>query len=128
MRSQVAARPGGWAICRCEPRQIPRPCLLSKSVRRHFAKHEIRPLTLHSARHTWATLAPRAGKSIRWIAEQLGHSDPAITLRIYAHVLPDEGEDLGFLDFTASCSTSNSLTTGKSASVSTIAQRREVAE
>ena len=44
-------------------------------------------------------LALRAGKSIRWIAEQLGHWDPAITLRIYAQVLPDEGEDLGFLDF-----------------------------
>ncbi len=88
----------------------------------------IQPLTLHSARHTWATRALRAGKSIRWIAEQLGHADPAITLRIYAHVLPDEGEDLGFLDFTAGCSTSNWMTTGKSASVSTIAQRREVAE
>ncbi len=97
-------------------------------VRRHFAKHGIRPLTLHSARHTWATLALGAGKSIRWIADQLGHSDPALTLRIYAHVLPDEGEDLGFLDFTASCSTSNSLTTGKSRAVSMIAQRRDVAE
>ena len=29
-------------------------------------------------------------------SEQLDHSDPAITLRIYA---PDEREDLGFLDF-----------------------------
>ncbi len=45
--------------------------------------------------------------------EQLGHSDPAITLRIYAHVLPDEGEDLGFLDFTAGCSTSISMSTGE---------------
>ena len=68
-------------------------------LRRHFAKPGNRPLTLHSARHTWATLALRAGKSIRWIAEQLGHSDPAIPLRIYAHVLPDEGQDLAFLDF-----------------------------
>jgi hypothetical protein len=41
----------------------------------------------------------RAQKSIKWVAEQLGHSDPAITLRIYAHVLPDEGEDLGLLEF-----------------------------
>jgi integrase len=81
-------------------------------LRRHFAERRVRPLTLHSARHTWATLALRAGKSIRWIAEQLGHSDPAITLRIYAHLLPDEDEDLAFLDFDGSCSTSNSLTTG----------------
>ena len=82
-------------------------------LRRQFAKDGVRPLTLHSARHTWATLALRAGKSIRWIAEQLGHSDPAITLRIYAHVLPDEGEDLGFLDFGTGRSTSGSMTTGQ---------------
>jgi hypothetical protein len=32
--------------------------------------------------------------------------------RIYAHLLPDKDEDLAFLDFDGSCSTSNSLTTG----------------
>ena len=99
-----------------------------KRLRRHFAQRGIRPLTLHSARHTWATLALRAGKSLRWIAEQLGHSDPAITLRIYAHVLPDEAVDLSFLDFETSCSKSNYVATGKSAPSRTIAQRREVSE
>ncbi len=99
-----------------------------KRLRRHFAQRGIRPLTLHSARHTWATLALRAGKSLRWIAEQLGHSDPAITLRIYAHVLPDEAVDLSFLDFETSCSKSNYVATGKSAPLRAIAQRREVSE
>ncbi len=47
------------------------------------------------------------------LADQLGHSDPAITLFIYAHVLPDEGEDLGFLDFGAGCSTSTSMATAQ---------------
>ena len=56
-------------------------------------------------------LALRAGKSVRWIGEQLGHADPAFTLCIHAHVLSDEGEDLGFLGFGASCSASNSMTT-----------------
>jgi hypothetical protein len=37
--------------------------------------------------------------SVRWVAAQLGHADPAFTLRVYTHVLPDEGRDLGFLDF-----------------------------
>ncbi len=45
--------------------------------------------------------------------EQLGHSDPAITLRIYAHVLPDEGEDLGFLDFGTGRSTSSTGTNSR---------------
>ena len=28
------------------------------------------------------------GASIKAIAERLGHSDPALTLRVYAHLLP----------------------------------------
>ncbi len=29
----------------------------------------------------------------------LGHADPALTLRVYAHVLPEEEADLSFLHF-----------------------------
>jgi hypothetical protein len=38
-------------------------------------------------------------KSVRWVAEQLGHANPELTLRTYAHVLPDREEDLSFADF-----------------------------
>ena len=123
--------PDGWVFTSRDGNQPLGETVFNRGwqrIRREFAKHGIRPLTLHSARHTWATLALRAGKSIRWIADQLGHSDPALTLRIYAHVLPDEGEDLGFLDFTASCSPSNSRATGSSDAASRIAQRRGVTE
>lgn len=59
----------------------------------------IRPLKLHSTRHTWATLALASGKSIRWVANQLGHADPAMTLRVYAHALREEEADMSFVDF-----------------------------
>ena len=68
-------------------------------VRRRGQKHGVRPLRLHAARHTFATLALQAGKSVRWVADQLGHADPALTLRVYAHALPSEGGDLAFADF-----------------------------
>jgi integrase len=55
-------------------------------IRRRAQKRGVRPLKLHCARHTWTTLALRAGKSVRWVADQLGHSDPALTLRVYAPV------------------------------------------
>jgi hypothetical protein len=41
----------------------------------------------------------RAGKSVRWVAAQLGHANPELTLRVYAHALREEESDLSFLDF-----------------------------
>ena len=68
-------------------------------VRDLAAAEGVRRLTLHSARHTWVSLALHSGKSIKWIAAQVGHADPALTLRVYAHLMPDVEEDLSFLEF-----------------------------
>jgi hypothetical protein len=59
----------------------------------------VRPLRLHCARHTWASLALEAGKFVRWVADQLGWADPVLTLRVLARVIPDEETDLSFLNF-----------------------------
>ncbi len=53
----------------------------------------------HDARHTFASLALAAGKSLRWVAQQLDHANPELTLRVYAHELREEETDLSFLDF-----------------------------
>ena len=50
-------------------------------------------------RHTYASLALASGKSIRWVAAQLGHSNPELTLRVYGYAMPEEDVDLSFLDF-----------------------------
>ena len=42
---------------------------------------------LHDLRHIHATLLLIAGVPVHVVAERLGHADPAITLRIYAHVI-----------------------------------------
>jgi len=42
---------------------------------------------LHDLRHVHATLLLIAGVPVHVVAERLGHSDPTITLRIYAHVI-----------------------------------------
>ena len=36
---------------------------------------------------------------MRWVADVLGHADPALTLRVYAHAMPAEHGDLAFADF-----------------------------
>lgn len=57
----------------------------------------IRPLSFHCCRHTFASWALDSGKSITWVQHALGHSDPATTLRRYAHFVPEEKPDMGFL-------------------------------
>jgi integrase len=48
----------------------------------------VRRMTPHSLRHGTATLMLSAGTPMRVIAEQLGHANPAMTARVYAHVTP----------------------------------------
>jgi integrase len=71
-------------------------------VRRKAQRAGVRPFKLHCTRHSYASLALAAGKSVRWVAEQLGHSNPELTLRTYAHVLRHEETDLSFADFGSS--------------------------
>jgi len=108
-KSEALARWKGevpaWVFCSevggaLEPRNVERSWY---RLLRHCQKRGrfVRALKLHCTRHTWATLALRAGKSVRWVADVLGHADPALTLRVYAHALGDEEHDLGFLDFGA---------------------------
>jgi len=68
-------------------------------IRRKAQKQAVRPLRLHDCRHTWATLALESGKNIRWVSDQLGHADPAFTLRTYTHVLKQSETDLSFVEF-----------------------------
>jgi integrase len=42
----------------------------------------------HDLRHTWATLALKAGVHPKVVSDRLGHSTIAITLDIYSHVSP----------------------------------------
>jgi integrase len=47
---------------------------------------QCKPIRFHDLRHTYASLAIRAGMDIRLLADRLGHRDPSFTLRVYAHV------------------------------------------
>jgi integrase len=68
-------------------------------LRRRAQKKGVRPLELHCTRHTWASFALSSGKSVRWVADQLGHASPMLTLKTYAHAIREEEADLSFADF-----------------------------
>jgi integrase len=65
-----------------------------RSLRR-FLKEAGLPVDVrfHDLRHTAGTLALRQGVPLHTVSRMLGHSDPAMTLRRYAHVLEDMHED-----------------------------------
>lgn len=46
--------------------------------------------TPHGLRHGAATLMVARGVHMRVVAEQLGHRDPAMTARVYAHIVPQQ--------------------------------------
>jgi integrase len=48
--------------------------------------------TTHDLRHTFASVALNAGMDVTVLAEILGHADASVTLRTYAHALPDAHE------------------------------------
>ena len=58
-----------------EPDQGPRP------------KDQLSHSRLHGLRHIRATTLQLSGVPVHVVAARLGHADPAITLRVYAHVI-----------------------------------------
>ncbi|MFL6238830.1 MAG: tyrosine-type recombinase/integrase [Actinomycetes bacterium] len=64
------------------------PKIASNMFRKAVLRHGMPYLSIHGLRHTWATLALRAGVHPRVVQERLGHSTVAITLDIYSHVNP----------------------------------------
>jgi integrase len=49
-------------------------------------------ITLHGARHSFATIALEAGVDVLYMSELLGHSSPAITRAVYQHVRTERPE------------------------------------
>jgi integrase len=44
-------------------------------------------ITAHKLRHTFASVLFAIGKDPTYVMHQLGHTDPAFTLRVYAHMM-----------------------------------------
>lgn len=48
----------------------------------------VKHLTVHGLRHTCATMLINQGLPLPVVSQRIGHADPSITLKIYAHLLP----------------------------------------
>lgn len=65
---------------------------------RHFARiltaAKLEPRRLYDLRHSYATLLLATGVDAKTVSENLGHAGVAITLSVYAHVLPSMRQKL----------------------------------
>ncbi|KUL52300.1 tyrosine-type recombinase/integrase [Streptomyces sp. NRRL S-1521] len=58
-----------------------------------YGKYEsAREHGMHALRHFYASVLLDAGESIKAVSQYLGHTDPALTLRVYAHLMPTSQE------------------------------------
>jgi integrase len=53
-------------------------------------RRDLPAMRLHDLRHGHASLLLAKGTPMRLIADQLGHSNPALTARVYAHVVEEQ--------------------------------------
>lgn len=69
----------------------PAEAMRSTIKRLNEAGAELPQIRLHDLRHLHATLLLKAGVPVHVVASRLGHRDASMTLRVYAHVLSDQG-------------------------------------
>lgn len=69
------------------------PDSLSSAFKRYAVRAGAPELHFHSLRHFSATQLIAAGVDIRTVATRLGHADPSITLRVYAHALEQKDKE-----------------------------------
>ena len=75
-----------------------------REIKDYNAANELRPKhkqspplpqsRFHDLRHVHATLLLKAGVPVHVVAARLGHADPSITLRVYAHVIPEQAAEV----------------------------------
>jgi integrase len=75
------------------PEQPLRASTLRSRGKRLWIRKGLAPITLHECRHTYASLMIAAGVNFKALSEFMGHSDIAITLDRYGHLLPGAGDE-----------------------------------
>ena len=74
----------GYVACN-EAGQPYTPGAVTHMWRKLAKTADVRPIRLHDARHSCGTALHLRGVPLAVIAKWLGHADPSITARIYAH-------------------------------------------
>ena len=83
-----------WPLVFTTPEGLPwRPETITDRWRRQWPRLPLPKLRLHDLRHCHACLLLDQGVPIKVVSERLGHTTIAMTLDVYAHVLPAQDRD-----------------------------------
>ncbi len=61
-------------------------------LKQTLKKAGLRRIRFHDLRHTYASLLLAQGEPVTYVSNQLGHSNPQITLSVYAHWIPNKSQ------------------------------------
>lgn len=61
---------------------------LNRDYKQLLKEANLPDIRFHDLRHTAASLMLKQGASVKVVQERLGHSDAAMTLNVYSHVIP----------------------------------------
>src|SRR5262249_48163966 len=75
----------GPPVCMRAEGIVPKPRALTELFRGFIRRSGFKPMRFHDLRHTHASELLRLGVPLKAVSERLGHSDPALTLRVYCH-------------------------------------------
>lgn len=79
----MATEPDGSAV---------HPNTLSRRFKMLCRDAKLPAIRPHDVRHSYATTALSSGVNVKVLSKRLGHADIAVTLRVYALVLPGDDE------------------------------------
>ena len=63
-----------------------------RNFKKVLKKAEIRSIRFQDLRHTFASQLLCSGANILYVSQQLGHSNPGVTMKVYAKWIPKEGQ------------------------------------
>ena len=66
------------------------PDVVTKQRKRFLAKHNLAYVDLHGLRHTYCTMLIAAGVDAKTVQQLMGHSDPRMTMKLYAHKVDEK--------------------------------------
>jgi integrase len=92
-RMLAEGHPHGLVFCDTAGGPLRKSNLIGRSWHPLLEKAELPRIRFHDTRHTHATLLLSQGVHPKIVQERLGHSQIALTLDTYSHVLPGMGRE-----------------------------------